>query len=225
MANTALTPVEFHGASLFVTIIDNVPFVAIKSITEALGLDWQAQHARIMRHPVLSSTVSVTKTVAEDGKQREMLMLPLEKLNGWLFGVSVTRVKPELRTKLIQYQAECFDVLARHFGAVKPPVSVPDNTNHVQQAMRLASAAAAKVQQNLFDTIVAGNEPRKNQRWLVSATCYVDDVPFDAFIANWQQIVDSIGDRNGCMATNAELANLASVCNQRLAERMAVKTA
>ena len=49
-----------------------------------------------------------------------MLMLPLDKLNGWLFGVSVLRVKPELRERLTQYQAECFDVLARHFLPAQP---------------------------------------------------------------------------------------------------------
>lgn len=125
MAN-ALVPVQFHGATLSVTNINGVPCVALKPICEALSVDWQAQHARIMRHPVLSSTVSVTKMVAEDGKQREMLFLPLDKLNGWLFGISAARVRDVARRELlIRYQAECFDVLARHFGAVKPPVSAP----------------------------------------------------------------------------------------------------
>ena len=122
MAATALTPVQFHGATLTVTTIDNVPFVAMRPICDAIGIDWQAQHARITRHPVLNSVVSVTKTTGADGKQYDMLLLPLDKLTGWLFGVSVRRVKPELRERLTQYQAECFDVLASHFG-VNPPVA------------------------------------------------------------------------------------------------------
>ncbi|MBV5298115.1 MAG: hypothetical protein JZU64_08260, partial [Rhodoferax sp.] len=52
-----------------------------------------------------------------------VFMLPLDKLNGWLFGVSVGRVKPELRARLTQYQAECFDVLASHFGVPKIELS------------------------------------------------------------------------------------------------------
>lgn len=92
-------------------------------ICDAIGIDWEGQQARIKRHPVLNSTASVTKVVAEDGKQRDMILLPLDKLNGWLFGVSVNRVRPELREKLTRYQAECFDVLARHFGARKPQVA------------------------------------------------------------------------------------------------------
>lgn len=53
-------------------------------------------------------------------------MLPLDKLNGWLFGVSVSRIKPELRPRLIQYQSECFDVLAAHFGAKQPVSALPE---------------------------------------------------------------------------------------------------
>lgn len=62
MSQSALTPVEFHGASLFITTIDNVPFVAMRPITQALGLDWAAQFTRIKRHPVLSICVAVTTT-------------------------------------------------------------------------------------------------------------------------------------------------------------------
>jgi|GEM_PF-6359127 len=54
-------------------------------------------------------------TVAEDGKLREMLMLPINYLNGWLFGVDAERVNPEIKDRLIAYQAECFEVLADHF--------------------------------------------------------------------------------------------------------------
>lgn len=138
MANTALTPVEFHGATLVTTIINGAPYVAIRPIAEALNLDWAAQFSRIKRHPVLSSTVVITATVAEDGKQREMFMLPLDKLNGWLFGVSVGRVKPELRARLTQYQAECFDVLAQHFGA--PKIELSGNPGQLPNALRQISA-------------------------------------------------------------------------------------
>jgi hypothetical protein len=49
-----------------------------------------------------------------------MLCLPLDHLNGWLFGVDVARVRPELRERMSRYRAECFDVLARHFGLSQP---------------------------------------------------------------------------------------------------------
>jgi hypothetical protein len=118
---STLTPVEFHGATLSVILINGVPHVALKPICEAIGLAWQGQIERIKRHPVLSTCVSLTRMqMPGDDQAREVFMLPLDKLNGWLFGVSVRRVRPELRERLTRYQAECFDVLARHFGAAAP---------------------------------------------------------------------------------------------------------
>jgi len=192
MAN-ALTPVEFHGVSLFVTTINGVPHVALRPICESVGLDWSAQLVRIKKHPVLSKGMVVTTTPSAGGDQ-QMVMLPLDKLDGWLFGVSVRRVKPELRERLTQYQAECFDVLAQHFGAaVKPPVS------------------------DLVPSLV-------NRRWLVSfdhngKEC-VQSIPHDAMLVTWDEIVHLVSDHS-LMLTNAQLANLAKAATDRIANRMA----
>ena len=112
---TQTLAVQFHGQSLVAAIINNLPHVALKPICENLGLDWKAQHSRIKRNESLNSTVVMTTMVAEDGKLREMLMMPIKYLNGWLFGVDASRVKPEIKPRLLEYQRECFDVLANHF--------------------------------------------------------------------------------------------------------------
>jgi hypothetical protein len=113
--NTQLSSVPFHGQSLFATLVNDVPHVALKPICENLGVDWEGQRQRISRQPVLKSTAVMIKAVAEDGKLRDMLMLPVKFLNGWLFGIDSNRVKPEIRDRLIAYQTECFEVLANHF--------------------------------------------------------------------------------------------------------------
>lgn len=112
---TTLAAVEFHGATLVTTLVDGVPHVALRPVCEAIGLDWNGQYQRIGRDPVLSSTVVVTTTVAEDGKRREMVALPLKHLNGWLFGVDANRVAPDVQDRLIEYQRECYDVLADYW--------------------------------------------------------------------------------------------------------------
>lgn len=132
MAST-LTPVEFHGATLTTTIIDGVPHVALRPICEATGLDWASQLQRIKRHPVLSRGMVVITTPSSSGDQ-QTTMLRLSLLNGWLFGVSVRRVKPELRERLTCYQAECFDVLARHFGAAAPHQDIAAANIHARPA-------------------------------------------------------------------------------------------
>ena len=107
--------VNFNNQSLFATLVNDVPHVALKPICENLGLDFSAQVQKIKRHPVLNSTMVMITAVAQDGKLREMLMLPLEYLNGWLFGIDSTRVKAEAKELVISYQRECFKVLANHF--------------------------------------------------------------------------------------------------------------
>lgn len=116
MANTTtLAAVEFHGATLVTTLVDGVPHVALKPVCTAIGIDWEAQYKRINRDPVLSSTISMMEIVADDGKRRDMVALPLKHLNGWLFGVDANRVAPEVRDRLIDYQRECYDVLANYW--------------------------------------------------------------------------------------------------------------
>lgn len=58
--------------------------VPLRPICEALGIAFERQTAKIKEHPILSSTVTLRVMVAADGKQREMLCLPLEFIFGWL---------------------------------------------------------------------------------------------------------------------------------------------
>ena len=102
---------KFLGLDITVINHEDKPYVPMKQIAENIGLDWKAQYRRISDNEVLSSTMVIMTTVAEDGKKREMVCLPLHYLNGWLFGIKPSKVKPEIKTKLIEYQKECYEVL------------------------------------------------------------------------------------------------------------------
>lgn len=125
MSTTLPATVDFHGTQLTVAVIDGVPHVAIKPICDALGVNWSGQYLRIQRTPILSEGICVMQTPSSGGEQ-QTLLLALDKLNGWLFGISTARIRdPERRARLLQYQRECFDVLAAHFGASARPVPLP----------------------------------------------------------------------------------------------------
>lgn len=114
--NPTSATVNFCGADILCLWHGDKPHVAVKPISDALGLDWSGQLQRIKRDPVLSTSVVVTPTqMPGDDQRREVVTLPLDKMNGWLFGVSARRVKPEVRDILIRYQEEAYDVLFRHF--------------------------------------------------------------------------------------------------------------
>ncbi len=141
--------------------VERVVYVPLRPICDYLGLDWSGQRQRINRDPVLSGAVSgvvVTPTPLHDNQfanPQEMLCIPLDFLNGWLFGVSANRVKPEIREKLIAYQRECYRVLAKHF--VSSPVSSSDSMLVQVEAMGLAIAALAREQME-YDRRLGGTE-------------------------------------------------------------------
>ena len=107
--------VAFYGDQVDIIERDCELYVAMKPICERMGLNWDAQRQLIQRDPVLSSTACMIHAVGGDGKSREMTCLPLNKLNGWLFKLDVSRYEGEQRELLIRYQSECYDALHQHF--------------------------------------------------------------------------------------------------------------
>ncbi|MGZ7882407.1 phage antirepressor N-terminal domain-containing protein [Acinetobacter soli] len=99
----------FNGAQLLIVDFNHQPYVPMKPIVEGMGLAWQAQFDKLKQR--FASTIMEIMTIANDGKERSMICLPLRKLPAWLYSVHSNKVKPELRDKVIMYQNECDDVL------------------------------------------------------------------------------------------------------------------
>lgn len=107
-----------------ITRVNNVDIVAtnnaeklvpIKPICDALGIDAKVQRTKIQEHPILSSIGVLSTLVAADGKQREMLCLPLEYVFGWLFTINPANVSVEARESVVQYQLQCYRALYEYF--------------------------------------------------------------------------------------------------------------
>lgn len=139
--------VDFHGTAIPTFNLEGVVRVAMRPICDAIGLDWEGQRQRIRRHPVLSKGACMIKAPSGRGIQK-FLTLPLNNLNGWLFGIDTSRVKPEIRERLVEYQAECFEVLANYWqqgGAVNPRFTTVDERRPLNRAVRtLANLRSAR---------------------------------------------------------------------------------
>lgn len=183
----SLVPVALHGATLQAVLINGVPHVAIRSIVDALGLDWAAQWHRIQRHPVLREGVVVTTTPSAGGDQKAVC-LPLNKLNGWLFGISAARVKPELRERLIAYQRECFDVLAAHF--------------HGTEARKVPTVADDLKLQVMSRARVSEIEANASHRQREHAARAMHDVMACTSIIAKHMVDDYVSDGVSCMAND-----------------------
>lgn len=190
MTTTQIATVEFHGQPIAVITGPNGEhLVAMKPICENIGLEWHAQRQRIKRHPVLSEGAVIITAPSKSGDQ-EYTCLPLDYLNGWLFGVDSTRVKPEVRPRLIQYQRECFQVLAAYFQqgqAVNPrktkqPKTLPKGLNSEQQAI-LKNFVANRI--NALPHAQQGKAAQKCWSALKSSfkTAHYKDIPSQDFPA------------------------------------------
>lgn len=120
--------IDFYGDPITVALAGDEMFVPLRSLTEFLGLEWSSQFRRVQRDEILASRVQRVVMTGADGRQREMICLPLDLLPGWLFGITSSRVRAELQPKLMRYRAEAFRVLWRAFQAEafsSAPVDLP----------------------------------------------------------------------------------------------------
>lgn len=139
--NTQLQTIQFHNQSLVTFEQNGIHYTAMKPICENIGLAWNAQFERIRRDDVLSSTVVMINIVAEDGKNREMICLPIQYLNGWLFGIDTNRVKPEIRETLIKYKKECYQALFDYWFKGKAEREIDTITPEEQRMIQNAVTA------------------------------------------------------------------------------------
>lgn len=117
----SLYPVPFYDDLLVIASHNGQPYVVMRPVVDNIGLNWASQYTKMVDK--FGSTVAMIATVGEDGRQREMIALPLRKFPGWLYSLNPSKVAPELRNKIIRYQDECDEVLWRYWteGIVAKP--------------------------------------------------------------------------------------------------------
>ena len=146
-----IVKIPFYGNEILAVLKNGKKYVAMKPIVEAMGLAWADQFKIIKNDTVLSSVMCVTPTTGSDGKRYEMVCLPLEYLNGWLFKVPASRYKGKRREAIELYQRECYHALFDYWhdgGAVNPRL---DEAQAAQMVGKIAMAG-----ENYFSDEVLG---------------------------------------------------------------------
>jgi hypothetical protein len=176
--NKALVPVEekkvdVYGDEVPAVLVQldesgqPVVYVPVRPICDYLGVAWSAQRLRINRDPVLSETterVIVTITDSRQTMGREMLCLPLDYLNGWLFGINANRVKSDIQDRLIRYQRDCYRILAEAFVPQSLPAEKSAATMNLLQVREMGLAIARMAEEQLeFEQRLATTEGRVEQ--------------------------------------------------------------
>lgn len=108
---------KINGVDIITVDYQGETYVPVKPICDALGISLERQREKIQSDDILSTTAALRGAVAADGKEREMLCLPLRYVYGWLFTINPKNVAPGAREAVTRYRRECYDVLYHHFTA------------------------------------------------------------------------------------------------------------
>lgn len=120
-----LSPVTFHGDTIFCLTHENQPYTPAKPIVENLGLGWASQSQKLNSNKARWG-VTIIVIPSESGDQ-QMLCLPVRKLPAYLSSINPKKVRPELRAKIELYQNESDDALWNYWvnGRAERPTVQP----------------------------------------------------------------------------------------------------
>jgi hypothetical protein len=162
----ALVPIEerkvdFYGDESTAVLVEidgrQQIYVPVRPISEYLGLAWSAQLQRMRRDEVLAEGLTSVSVMNTQVQQRyDVVCLQLELLPGWLFGISASRVRPDLQAKIKRYRRECYRVLWEAFqveasaGVVDEVETVPSvSTVALEQIREMGLAIAHMAEQQI----------------------------------------------------------------------------
>lgn len=115
---TNLIPVPVHGHTLFVAD-DPTPWVPIRPICQALGIDDKTQRRKLQSHPTFAPVGGEMTSTGPDGKTYKMFSLPAPFAMGWLLNIHPDKVAPKVRATLVAFQRDAFNLLWEAYTAVR----------------------------------------------------------------------------------------------------------
>lgn len=106
---------RINSVEIFAEQCEDKVLVPIKPICKAIGVDFKSQFDKVKEDEILGSTMVLSTTVGSDGKDREMVCLPLKFVYGWLFTINPKNVSNEAKEAVIKYKLDCYNALYNHF--------------------------------------------------------------------------------------------------------------
>lgn len=105
--------IKFNEKNILFARVNGKYWISIKSVCEALNVDYIAQFKNVQADPILGPALS-NQTMQVPGDQaRNMACLPEYLIYGWIFSINSKSLE------LIEYKKECYSILFNHFhGAI-----------------------------------------------------------------------------------------------------------
>lgn len=158
-----LIPVLVGGNTVILVEHNGQPYVVMRPLVMAMGLDWPSQYTKLMQK--FGAVVVEITTTGADGKQYSMICLPLRKLPGWFYSLNLGKLAPTLRPKVEWYQNTCDEVLWQFWTGTYLPQHSAENATlsrlhmsyereRTRISLLLADCAEAGLANSLYDTYV-----------------------------------------------------------------------
>lgn len=108
--------IKFQGVDILTFTKNGEHLIAIKPLCEQFGISWSAQLQKLKRHDLLSSSVTLAKTIGADGKSHEMTCLPLKMFPMWVANIQRSRLKdPKAAEIILAFQRKAMGKIYEHF--------------------------------------------------------------------------------------------------------------
>ncbi|WP_107305698.1 phage antirepressor N-terminal domain-containing protein [Streptomyces scabiei] len=104
---------DLSAGSIHTTLVDGQPHVIIRPAVEELGLSYPAQYRKLRSRSW--ATIAQKATVAEDGKVREMDIVPVRTFLMLLATIDENRVSAAARPILVAFQDETADAIEAYW--------------------------------------------------------------------------------------------------------------
>lgn len=107
---------RINNVDIVSAVKDGETLVPIKPICTAIGIAFERQYTKLKEDETFNSVITLTVTTGADGKQYEMVCLPLMYVYLWLGSINPKNVSDEARPFVSKYRIECAESLYAHFA-------------------------------------------------------------------------------------------------------------
>jgi hypothetical protein len=145
------TTLQFEGDTLITVFREGEGIaVPVRVLCEALGLDLRSQSERLRKHDVLRQGLR-KELVPIEGRVREIAVILHKYIPFWLATISPHQVHEDVRPKLVRYQTELVDVLAKLYLQPKAssPTAVQRRLDEAIEDIRLLMSAQRDQEQRI----------------------------------------------------------------------------
>lgn len=100
---------QFNGKEILVYCENGVWWIALKSISEALNVNYKAQYDNVTQDPILGPASTVQGIQVPGDQMRKYYCIPERYIYGYIFSIRSDS------KELLEYKQKCYDVLYEFF--------------------------------------------------------------------------------------------------------------